>query len=216
MKKVSLILSALMIAMMLTSCGGITTNEVIIGKQVWMTQNLNVDKFINGDPIPEAKTDEEWERQGENKQPAWCYYNNDPSNAEKYGKLYNWYAVNDSRGLAPTGYHIPNEIDWKILIDYLGGRVEAGKKMKRISGWSKIDDGTIRDYESGFAGLPGGGRRSNGVFGEIGKYSVWWSSTSTNKGNNAWMYNLDDDFDDDLDIDEVDKGSGISIRCLRD
>lgn len=72
--------------------------EVKIGDQIWMTRNLNVDKFCNGDPIPETKTNEEWIKAGENGKPAWCYYDNDPANGEKYGKLYNWYAVNDPRG----------------------------------------------------------------------------------------------------------------------
>ncbi|MFM7765029.1 MAG: FISUMP domain-containing protein, partial [Sphingomonadales bacterium] len=124
MKKLSLIPTAfVLIAIMVTSCGvnkknkstttdtssneSTSSNEVTIGKQVWMTKNLDVDKFRDGSSIPEAKTDEEWKKAGKNKQPAWCYYNNDPANGAKYGKLYNWYAVNDSRGLAPVGYHIP-------------------------------------------------------------------------------------------------------------
>jgi uncharacterized protein (TIGR02145 family) len=81
--------------------------EIIIGKQIWMTENLNLDKFQNGDSIPEARTIEEWMNACENKQPAWCYYNNDSTNGEKYGKLYNLFAVIDSRGLAPEGWHIP-------------------------------------------------------------------------------------------------------------
>jgi len=103
---------------------------ITIGKQVWMSVNLNVDKFRNGDPIPEAKTDEAWESAWKNNQPAWCYYDNDPANGTKYGKLYNWYAVNDPRGLAPAGYHIPTDEEWTVLTDYLGGGGIAGEKMK--------------------------------------------------------------------------------------
>ena len=114
---------------------------VTIGKQVWMTKNLNVDKFRNGDSIPQAKTYEEWEAAGENKQPAWCYYDNDPANGAKYGKLYNFFAVNDSRGLAPTGYHIPSDEEWTKLTDYLGGSSAAGTKMKSASGWKSITRG---------------------------------------------------------------------------
>ena len=95
--------------------------------------NLNVDKFRNGDPIPQAKTNAEWLAAGENKQPAWCYYDNDPANGEKYGKLYNWYAVNDSRGLAPEGYHIPTYAEWTTFMNLLGN--DAGNKMKSTSGW---------------------------------------------------------------------------------
>jgi len=114
---------------------------VTIGKQVWMTKNLDVSTFRNGDPIPEAKTDEAWKAAGENKQPAWCYYDNDPKNGTKYGKLYNWYAVNDPRGLAPAGYHIPTDAEWTVLTDYLGGEDVAGKKMKSTSGWDSYTTG---------------------------------------------------------------------------
>jgi uncharacterized protein (TIGR02145 family) len=106
---------------------------VKIGNQVWMAENLNVDRFRNGDPIPEARTKEEWLKADENKQPAWCYYDNNPANGTKYGKLYNWFAVNDSRGLAPAGYHIPSDAEWTQLTDFLGS--EAGTKMKSTSGW---------------------------------------------------------------------------------
>ena len=107
MKKVSLIF------ILLIGFGCISYAQTItIGTQVWMTKNLDVATFRNGDPIPQAKTDEEWEKAGENQQPAWCYYDNDPANGAKYGKLYNWYAVNDSRGLAPVGYHIPSDAEW--------------------------------------------------------------------------------------------------------
>ena len=109
--------------------------SVKIGNQTWMAENLNVSTFRNGDPIPEAKTDEEWKRAGENQQPAWCYYENDPKNGQKYGKLYNWYAVNDPRGLAPEGWHVSTNIEWKNLADFQGGRWDAGKKMKSTSGW---------------------------------------------------------------------------------
>ncbi len=114
--------------------------NVTIGNQLWMTKNLDVSTFRNGDPIPEAKTRQEWEKAGENKQPAWCYYNNDPNNGAKYGKLYNWHAVSDLRGLAPIGYHIPTHKEWDLLTDYLGGLIYSGTKMKSKNGWD--DDPT--------------------------------------------------------------------------
>ncbi len=106
------------------------SQTVTIGTQVWMTKNLDVATFRNGDPIPEAKTNGEWEAAGHNEQPAWCYYDNDPANGAKYGKLYNWYAVNDSRGLAPSGYHVPTDQEWIILTRFLGS--DAGTKMKSM------------------------------------------------------------------------------------
>ena len=108
---------------------------VKIGGQVWMAENLNVSTFRNGDPIPQARTKEEWEKAGENKQAAWCYYDNNPANGKKYGKLYNHYATSDPRGLAPNGWHIPTDSEWKTLLNHLGGFLDAGKKMKSKSGW---------------------------------------------------------------------------------
>ncbi len=116
---------------------------VTIGTQVWMKENLNVSTFRNGDPIHEAKTAEEWEAAGEAKQAAWCYYDNDPKNGTKYGKLYNWYAVNDPRGLAPVGWHVPLDKEWTVLEDFLGGSYESGNRnynegnsMKSTNGWN--------------------------------------------------------------------------------
>ena len=186
-------------------------NEVKIGNQIWMVENLNVSKFRNGDPIPEAKTPEEWESAGENKQAAWCYYDNNPANGAKYGKLYNWYAVNDPRGLAPKSFHIPNDMEWTNLINNLGGESVAGKKMKSTNGWKENGNGT---NESGFNALPGGYRYYNGTFNSIGFYGFWWSSTEyyTDFAWNRYLY---------YTIGYVfrnyyNKDYGLSVRCLRD
>jgi uncharacterized protein (TIGR02145 family) len=136
MKKVSLIF------ILLIGFGCISYAQTItIGTQVWMTKNLDVATFRNGDTIPQVQTDKAWMNAGDNKQPAWCYYNNDPANGEKYGKLYNWYAINDSRGLAPVGYHIPSDAEWTKLTDFLGGESVAGTKMKSKSGWNSYTTG---------------------------------------------------------------------------
>jgi len=182
---------------------------VSIGGQVFMSKNLDVSTFRNGDPIPQAKTYEEWGRAGENQQPAWCYYNNDPANGAKYGKLYNWYAVNDSRGLAPEGWHVPSDAEWTILTDYLGS--DAGTKMKSKTGWNENGNGT---NSSGFSGLPGGTRNYNGTFYTIGYDGYWWSSSETNT-DDAWSrllsYNLGN-----VNRNASPKESGFSVRCLRD
>jgi uncharacterized protein (TIGR02145 family) len=117
---------------------------VTIGTQVWMTKNLDVSTFRNGEIIPEAKTNIEWEAAGDNKQPAWCYYDNNPANGTKYGKLYNWYAVNDPRGLAPDGWHVPTDQEWYELaesIDPETNGLYAGSKMKMppVFGPTKIE-----------------------------------------------------------------------------
>lgn len=222
MKKISLILSAVvMTAMMLSSWrGGASkeegaSKEVTIGKQVWMTQNLNVDKFRNGDPIPEAKTDEEWRKAGENGEPAWCYYNNNPDNGDRYGKLYNWYAVNDPRGLAPEGWKIPSDEEWSRLADFLGGKSVAGTKMKSTDFWAdyegKSGNGT---NESGFSGLPGGNRNYLGSFDSFGKFGYWWSSTEFS-ADVAW-YRCLNSIDGNVLRLFSNKDYGFSVRCLRD
>jgi len=167
--------------------------------------------FRNGDPIPEAKTDEEWQKAGENKQPTWCYYGNDPKNGEQYGKLYNWYAVNDPRGLAPEGYHVPTDAEWTQLSDYLGGEDVAGKKMKSTSGWDENGNGS---NESGFNGLPGGYRYDNGPFYDFGKFGYWWSSTE-NDTSYAWDRYLNYNYGDVV-RGNTNKQKGLSVRCLRD
>jgi uncharacterized protein (TIGR02145 family) len=110
-----------------------TYQTILIGKQTWMKENLNVSFFRNGDPIPEAKTNEEWIAAGTQGNPAWCHYGNDPKNDEKYGKLYNWYAVSDPRGLAPVGWKIPEFEHFNLLDTYLWG--DVGVKLKNESGW---------------------------------------------------------------------------------
>jgi uncharacterized protein (TIGR02145 family) len=116
---------------------------VEIGKQEWMAENLNVSYFHNGDPIPEAKTDEQWKTAGDKEQPVWCYYDNDPANGKKYGKLYNWYAVDSLlRKISPIGWKIPSKREWEMLTDFLGGIKVAGTKMKNQEGWSKNGNGT--------------------------------------------------------------------------
>jgi hypothetical protein len=117
--------------------------DVTIGNQVWMASNLHTFYFRNGDPIPVVKTAEAWEEAGRNEQPACCYYENEAENGQKYGLLYNWYAVNDPRGLAPDGYHIPSEKEWTELSDFLGGEENAGYHMKANAGWRSYDGDTI-------------------------------------------------------------------------
>ena len=123
---------------------GIANSQTVtIGNQTWMTKNLDVSTFRNGDTIPEIKNGFEWERAGIEGRPAWCYYENDPKNGTIYGKLYNWYAVNDARGLAPSGYHVPTDAECTILGDFLGK--DAGTKMKSMP----IYETKIRYVEEG-------------------------------------------------------------------
>ena len=204
-------LSLLIVQLILLAAIGYT-QTVTIGDQVWMTKNLDVSTFRNGDPIPEAKTDEEWEKAGENKQPAWCYYNNDPANSTKYGKLYNWFAVKDPRGLAPDGWHVPSEAEWTKLGDYLGGTSLAGGKMKSTTGWDEPN--TDASNSSGFEALPGGDRRNNGTFNYIGFNGYWWSSTESST-TNAWSRYLNYLYGVVFRF-TFNKTYGFSVRCLKD
>jgi uncharacterized protein (TIGR02145 family) len=132
-----------------------TSNKVVtIGEQTWMAENLNVDKFKNGDLIPEAKTKEEWEKLGNEGKPAFCYYDFDAANGKLYGKLYNGYAVLDARGLAPEGFSIPTKEDLTILIDFYGGKDKAGIKLKSNKGWEEGYNGESTSTE--FYALPSG------------------------------------------------------------
>ena len=182
---------------------------VRIGTQTWAGTNLNVSTFRNGDSIPEARTNKEWVTAGESGKPAWCYYNNDPSKGLKYGKLYNWYAVNDPRGLAPAGWTLSGDADWSRLIYFLGGTEIAGRKLKSPSGWTDDDNGT---NETGFMGLPGGYRVENGTFLNFGSIGTWWSSTES-KALSAIDHYLA--LSGSLSRSSSPKQRGESVRCLR-
>lgn len=215
MKKLSLLLFvAVITAMMLTACDGQSYKEVTIGDQVWMTENLNVEEFRNGDPIPHAQTDEEWKRAGENGQPAWCYYDNDPANGKIYGKLYNFYAVSDWRGLAPEGWRIPDEADWYYLVTLLGGEDFAGGKLKANDTiyWENPNTGATN--ETGFTALPGGYRYDEGRFDNIGYGGFWWSSAKLHS-NSSWYRTLDNRSTHAFRH-YANKSAGFSLRLLRE
>jgi len=186
-----------------------TSNEtasVKIGTQTWTSTNLDVSTFKNGKPIPEIESPKEFYRAGLNGKPAWCYYNKNSSDRSKYGKLYNWYAVHDSNGLAPEGWHIPTDDEWAILINYLGGSNIAGKKMKSDIYW----DG---NNNSGFNALPAG-YSTNGKSDDAGAYASFWSVTEISTGG-VWDRNLDTGF---LQVyrDDENKANGFSVRCVHD
>jgi len=142
-----------------------------VGSQEWMTKNLEVITFSNGDTIPQAKTNEEWYLAGKYQRPAWCYYNNDPEMGKKYGKLYNYYALTDDRGISPYGYRIADAEDWAELIQLTGGKSNAAYYLKAKIGWIENGEG---NNEIKFTALPGGYRDIYGSFSSVGSTGYWW------------------------------------------
>ena len=186
---------------------------IVIGTQQWMSKNLDVAFYRNGDPIPQVTDPTAWAGLTTG---AWCYYNNDPIQGNKYGKLYNWYAVNDPRGLAPQGWHIPSDAEWTTLAITLGGSSVAGGKMKEpgLLNWTTPNTGA--DNSSGWAGLPGGTRGISGAFFNVTSNGNWWSATGNiSTSTHAWcrllFYNVGS-----LNKGSTNKLGGFSVRCLRD
>lgn len=157
-----------------TDADGNTYGSIIIGTQEWTTSNLNVSHYRNGDPIPEVQDFAAWQDLTTG---AWCYYENNTANGPIYGKLYNWYAVTDPRGLAPAGWHVPSDSEMVVFIDLLGGHDSAGGKMK-LTGttyWNAPNEAATN--ASGFSGLPGGNRDDNLGFINLREGGYWWSSS---------------------------------------
>jgi len=186
-------------------------NTVRLGVQEWMTENLEADHFRNGDPIPRARSSREWARAAEQGQPAWCYYDNDPGKGREFGRLYNWYAVSDPRGLAPEGWRIPSRGEWEELADHLGGHRGCGPEMKSESGWACGKNGTNK---SGFNGLPAGIRSHDGNFEYLGQYAYWWASDEFNELYAYYKYLY---WNSKVLFPYINyyKGSGFSVRCLK-
>lgn len=191
--------------------------DVTIGTQVWKGCNLNVETYSDGiTPIPEVTDPIEWSNLTTG---AWCYYDNDPANGPIHGKLYNWYAVNDPRGLAPTGYHIPSQAEWDTMVSYLGGELVAGGKMK-ATGTVQDGDGIwespneMGTNESGFAGIPGGQCDTNGVFSSpLTYYGLWWTSSEINATIAYYNYLRYDT--GTVEGSSLNKKMGFSVRLIK-
>jgi len=200
-----------------TDVDGNIYTTVTIGTQVWLVENLKVTKYRNGDPIPNVTDNNSW---NELTTDAYCNYDNDASNVSVYGRLYNWYAVNDSREIAPRGWHVPSDEEWAILETYLGGNNVAGGKMKEPGTTHWISPNPVADNYCGFNGLPGGIRTSYeniiGEFAYIGQIGAFWSSTNRSESE-AWMRFLTN-YDKVLSKGELPtyKIYGYSVRCIKD
>ena len=194
----------------LIPCPDCIAHDVTIGTQIWTGCNATVSTYRDGTIIPQVTNLTTWNALTTG---AWCYYDNDPANEVKYGKLYNWYAVNDPRGLAPSGYHVPSNTEWITLSDYLGGLTAAGGKMKEagLCHWNTPNTGATNI--SGFTGLASGGR-TYGAYANIGNYGFWWSSTSIvlSYAGAYFLENTSGDFK----VGTGGKIDGFSVRFIKD
>lgn len=205
-----------------TAGGGVTDIEgnyyptVIIGTQEWMAKNLRTATYANGNPIPNVTDGTQWSNSGGTG--AYAYFDNISQYNNTYGKLYNQYAVASTwsettqeavqtKELCPTGWHVPNDAEWTILTDYLGGTNVAGGKMKSTGTAYWASPNTDATNESGFSALPGGGRATNGTFDALGNTGVWWSSTL------GWSRTL---YDDQGSVYRYNYNPrfGLSVRCV--
>ena len=194
----------------MTDVDGNIYYTIVIGTQTWMMENLKTTKYRNGDVIPNV-LDSTWINLTTG---AYCNYNNDANNSTTYGRLYNWFAINDSRNLAPAGWHVATAAEWQTLVDYLGGKEEAGGKLKEAGTTHWISPNMDATNSSGFTALPGGYRFSNGLFDRLGSNGYWWSSTE-NAASTAYARHLGTDHMD-CDLDSLNKFIGLSIRCIKD
>ncbi|MGG7036050.1 MAG: fibrobacter succinogenes major paralogous domain-containing protein [Flavobacterium sp.] len=183
--------------------------SVVIGDQVWMKANLGVSKYQNGDVIPQVQDAVKW---ANSTQGAWCYYENDTKNGKVYGKLYNWFAVNDPRGLAPKGWHIPSVEEWTVLIDFLGGTEVAGGSIKSTALWNSPNAGAANSVF--FNALPGGWRENTGSFFDKGSLGLWWTVTEI-AGADAWFVYADSATPEIVTGGDF-KRVGFSVRCVKD
>jgi uncharacterized protein (TIGR02145 family) len=211
-----------------TDIDGNLYNTVQIGNQCWTQSNLTVSKYCNGDNIPNLTDNTLWSQTNTSSTGAWCNYNNDANNGTTYGKLYNWYAVNDSRGLCPTGWHVPTDSEWNIMVKYLDPNADtaavgwqntnAAIALKSTTGWSS--QGAVVTNTSGFSALPGGDRYPDGSWGAAYYYGLWWSSSEDGPGS-AWYRFLhyiyaEVNRTNNYHLLNDPKRHGFSVRCLRD
>jgi uncharacterized protein (TIGR02145 family) len=203
-----------------------TYNTVQIGTQCWTKSNLRVGRYRNGDSILTGLSNSTWQTTNLG---AYAIYNNNSLNDDLFGKLYNHYAVTDSRGICPTGWHVPSEGEWNSLVKYLDSNADticgdcyhsiiAGGALKQITmqptpeGWASPNTGATNS--SGFTALPSGVRGNTGDFGNMAYAGYWWSSSFLS-GSNAWNRNLDysSSF---VSRSNYSRTSGFSVRCCRD
>lgn len=201
--------------------------EMKVGNQVWMKENLKVDRFQNGDIIPEARSASEWVAAGEAEKPAWCYFNNDPSTEKTYGRLYNWYAVRDKRGLAPQGWRVASSDDYQSLISYYRNLSEIANK-KKYSGKSIKPRKTKKGEKSPKQlNVETGWRKYDGSFHKIDCntsdcFGDWWTASESVtfsagivKFSFVSKHNVLENFGGSLYLNNAGRESGLFVRCIK-
>jgi uncharacterized protein (TIGR02145 family) len=203
----------------ITTIPPVNLSSVAIGSQIWSTKNLDVACYRNGDIIPQVTSSVVWQNLTTG---AWCWYNNDSATyAATYGKLYNWYALNDSRGLAPQGWHVPTNSEWDRMTKHLDATVDTTTvgllgttvaiQLKNTTGWDAGGNGT---NSSGFTALPGGCRYFDGPFSDVGLYGYWWSASESDDSL-AW-YRYLYYFTGGIFRNFNKKNYGFSVRVVKD
>jgi uncharacterized protein (TIGR02145 family) len=195
------------------------------GSKIWTNENLNVTHFLNGDPIYHAKTNSEWKSANAGKMAAWCFFDNDPSTEEEFGRLYNWYAMIDKRGIAPEGFRLPSLEDWIELIETIAIIPEEGKSNKGFFGrilntFEKKITGnmwTIDKMKYDFYICIYGYRFDDGfhfreVYGSVDKRCTCWSTTEINE-KDAWCFDISQNI---IHRKKDTKGHGYYIRCVKE
>lgn len=184
-------------------------STVVIGTQTWMKENLRTSHYRNGLAIPVFSDNTAWANLSTD---AYCYYDNEANNANVFGNLYNWYAI-QNENICPTGWHVPADAEWTVLTDYLGGENVAGGKMKEAgtSHWASPNTGA--DNTSGFTALPGGYRNNNGAFTLIDFYATWWTISPFDT-TSAWYRTISYDLNS-VYRSSYNKKSGFSVRCVK-
>jgi len=198
-----------------TDIDGNIYNTVQIGSQCWTQNNLKTSKYRNGNSIINITDNTQWSQTNTNNIGAWCYYDNNANNGVTFGRLYNWYAVNDSRGICPTGWHVPSFLEWSTIENFLGGDGVAGGALKSATGWNLPNIGATNS--SNFTALPGGHRDPNGGFGGLGYDGYLWTSSigGWGGGNSSWTRTLNNS-NQGFHYGGYGWGFGFSVRCVRD
>ncbi|MNQ76473.1 Fibrobacter succinogenes major domain [compost metagenome] len=205
----NLVVTDAVVAEALTDVDGNVYMAVKIGTQTWMMENLRTTHYRDGTIIPNVTGNAEWGIQSNG---AYCSYDNNLDKGKLYGHLYNWHAVNNTRQLAPRGWHIPTSAEWAILYNYIGGDRYSGGKIQE-SGTSHWSSDTGASNITKFTGLPGGKRSGDGKYESLSLDANWWTATA-NSGGTAWYYNLY--VKGYIEAGEGLKNMGYSIRCIKD